>query len=227
MAYRTGQVAKINVGFLAEGQEWVEDQLTGDAHIEGLPKSNKPIGYFAYLKTFSGREHSLYMTNDEINAHKEKYAQGYDRARSAWNTDFHKMAKKTVLSQLLKAWAPLDPTGTAVATLEYTADAIDEMPEPGQVTIINPAEARDNDVILAELGFEQAPKKQAMPKDTGGPGDWSEFWSNVKEGNYPGVTEEIAGDFVKATNSVLSEVWKLTKQHIADHKLEMQQEALL
>lgn len=227
MAYRTGQVAKINVGFLGEGQEWVEDQLTGDAHIEGMPKGNKPIGYFAYLKTFAGREHSLYMSNDEITAHKEKYAQGYDRARSAWNTDFHKMAKKTVLSQLLKAWATLDPTGGTVANLEYAAESIDEMPDPELVTIIEPSEARSNNQILAELGCEPETKEQEMPVDTSGPGDWSEFWSNVKEGNYPGVTEEVAGDFVKATNSSLAEVWKLTKQHMAEYKLEAQQEALL
>jgi recombination protein RecT len=153
MAYRTGQIAKINVGFLAEGQEWVEDQLTGDGHIEGIPKSNKPVGYFAYMKTFSGREHSLYMSNEDIQAHKEKYAKGFNRANSAWNTDFHKMAKKTVLSQLLKQWAPLDPTGAVVANLEYAADGIDEMPDPSEVTIIE-GEHRNNKQIMNELGFD-------------------------------------------------------------------------
>ena len=153
MAYRTGQVAKINVGYLAEGQEWVENQLTGDAHIEGNPKNNNPVGWFAYMKTFSGREHSLYMTVDEIQKHKEKYAQGYDRARSAWNTEFHKMAKKTVLNQLLKQWAPLDPTGAVVANLDYASGAIDDMPDPEQVTVTNPLEDKTNNEILDELGF--------------------------------------------------------------------------
>lgn len=157
MAYRTGQVAKINVDFLAEGQEWVEDQMTGDAHIEGKPTSNKPIGYFAYLKTLSGREHYLYMTVEEIHAHKEKYAKGYNRSQSAWNTDFHKMALKTVLSQLLKQWATLDPTGAMVANLEYATQGLDDLPDPENVTIINPHEGKTNSELMAEMGFDDDP----------------------------------------------------------------------
>ena len=222
MAYRTGQIAKINVGFIAEGQEWVEDQLTGEAHIEGLPKNNKPIGYFAYMKTFSGREHSLYMTNEEIDAHKEKYAQGYDRSKSAWRTDWHKMAMKTVLSQMLKQWAPLDPTGTVVANLEYASGAIDEMPEPEEVTIINPHEGKTPNELIAELGFEvtdtlDAQFVDAEPEqelDTSAPGSIGELKTWAVDGQLPGIDYKEIDRVYKSTGQNLADTWMIVKEKI-------------
>lgn len=229
MAYRTGQVAKINVGFLAEGQEWVEDQLTGDAHIEGMPKSNKPIGYFAYMKTLNGREHSLYMCIEEIEAHKEKYAQGYQRAKSAWQTDWCKMAKKTVLSQMLKQWAPLDPTGTVVANLEYASTAIDEMPMPGDVTIINPHEGKSNAQLLDELGFDADEPVDAEYTDTdeeaietSAPGSIGELKTWAVDGQLPGVSYQEVDRVYKSTGEDLKDTWMIIKG-----KIDSKQAALL
>jgi recombination protein RecT len=154
MAYRTGKVAFLNVGVVAEGQTWVQDQMTGVAKIEGYPTSNKPIGYFSYMKTFTGREHFEYMTIQEIESHRDKYAQGADRAMSAWKTNFDRMARKTVLKRLLSQWAELDPTGSEVMRLEESIESVDNLPDPSIVTVIEP-ERRDNKLIMAELGFEQ------------------------------------------------------------------------
>lgn len=221
MAYRTGQIAKINVGVVAEGQEWVEDQLTGDARIEGLPKSNKPIGYFAYMKTFSGREHSLFMTNEEIDAHKEKYAQGYNRSRSAWQTEWHKMAKKTVLSNMLKQWAPLDPTGTVVANLEYAAGAIDEMPDPETVTI-EEREKKSNAQILDELGFSNVVEGEAKevepepePVETNTPASIGELKTWAVDGGLKGVSYKEVDKIYKTTGENLADTWMIVKEKIA------------
>lgn len=223
MAYRTGQIAKINVGHLAEGQKWVEDQLTGDSRIEGTPTSNKPIGYFAYMKTFSGREHSLYMSVEEIEEHKKKYAQGYDRARSAWNTDWHKMAKKTVLSQMLKAWAPLDPTGTVVANLEYASEAIDDMPELDQVTIVNPHEGKSNNQLLSELGYDVEDEGESEnidaepepePATTNDPADIGELKTWAVDGGLPGVSYKDVDRIYQETDKNLAETWMIIKKKI-------------
>jgi recombinational DNA repair protein RecT len=220
MAYRTGQIAKINVGVVAEGQEWVEDQLTGDARIEGMPKSNKPIGYFAYMKTFSGREHSLYMSNEDIDAHKVKYAQGYNRSRSAWQTDWHKMAKKTVLSQMLKQWAPLDPTGTVVANLEYASGAIDEMPDPELVTI-EERERRPNAEILDDLGFSSDVADASFsevdpePTETNAPASIGELKTWAVDGGLEGVSYKDVDRIYKETENNLAETWLIVKEKIA------------
>ena len=155
MAYRTGNIANINVGVVAEGQTWVQDQLTGHAKIEGMPKSNTPIGYFSYMKTFSGREHFEYMTIEEINRHKEQYAQGFDHVRSAWKTSFDRMARKTVLKRMLNSWAEMDPSGSEVMRLDDAVDSVDEMPEPSRVTMVEEPK-KTNEQILDELGFDQA-----------------------------------------------------------------------
>jgi recombination protein RecT len=218
MAYRTRQVAKINVGFLADGQEWVEDQLTGDGHIEGMPKSNKPVGYFAYMKTFSGREHTLYMSVEDIQSHKEKYAKGFNRTNSAWNTDFHKMAKKTVLSQLLKQWAPLDPTGTVVANLEYAAGGIDEMPDPTEVTVIE-GERRSNKQIMGDLGFDteddvedgEFTETETEPQDTSSPATIGELKTWAVDGNLKGVSYKEVDKIYKTTGENLADTWMIVK----------------
>jgi recombination protein RecT len=226
MAYRTGKVAVINVDFLGEGQRWVQDQLTGKAHIEGLPESNKAIGYFAYLRTLSGREHSVYMTVDEINEHKKKYSAGYNRQQSAWNTDFHKMAMKTVLLQLLYRWAELDAVGFNVASLDYAADGIDDMPDPDAVTITE-REPRPNNEILAELGFDEgeavvkatpvkkpAKKRSSKPDDTPpgateAPESVNELYKWATTGNIPYVGVKDAKSAVEQSNGELDIAWEV------------------
>lgn len=208
MAYRTGQVAVINVGFLAKGQEWIEDQLTGKSRIEGKPDSATPIGYFAYLKTLSGREHTLYMSIDEIRDHKEKYAKGYQRSQSAWNTDFEKMAKKTVLSQLLKRWATLDPTGAVVANLESATDSIDDMPDPNTVTVINPHEGKSNEQLLSELGFPpdetvEDGKFEDISSEWVKPETVAELMEQAYNGKIPGVDYDMVKIFRDEANGNL------------------------
>lgn len=212
MAYRTGQVAMINVGFLAEGQEWIEDQLTGKSRIEGKPESANPIGYFAYLKTLSGREHTLYMSIDEIIDHKEKYAKGYQRSQSAWNTDFEKMAKKTVLSQLLKRWATLDPAGAVVANLESATDSIDEMPDPETVTVINPHEGKSNDQLMSELGFPPDKEEnvengefEQVEKWTP-PGNLADLMVEAYRGHIPGISYDMVKIFRDETGGDLQAI---------------------
>ena len=155
MAYNTGRVAKLNVGVLMEGQRWVEDQMTGDAHIEGIPDKAVPIGYFAYMKTKGGIEHTLYMTVKEIHAHKEKYVPGWKSKYSPWQTSFDKMARKTVLKQMLNQWAEMKPLTHRVESLENSVDSIDNLPAPEDVTITNPNEGKTNEQLMAELGIEQ------------------------------------------------------------------------
>ena len=164
MALRTRQIACLNVDALYEGQEWEQDQLTGKAKITGTPESREAIGYFAYLKTFSQREHYLYMTLEEIDAHKRKYAKGYNRAQSAWKTELVKMSKKTVLSQLLKQWATLNPMSDLPVNYDNAPDFIDDMPAFEDVTIIEP-EKKSNAEILDELGIDNSHEVERQKKN--------------------------------------------------------------
>jgi recombination protein RecT len=237
MAYASGNVAHINVDALYEGQTWVQDQMTGKAHIEGMMKSHKPIGYFAYIKFLNGRENFLYMTMEEIDAHKQKYSQGWNSKFSAWTTAFDKMAKKTVLKQLLSQWATLTPLLMQVDSIEGSVDSLEEMPEPELVTVSNPLEGMTNDQIMSDLGFEPdivdatfseepepepeqkakpkpqprrkpAPKKEQTDK-TNYPGSQSELYSWIAQGHVPYVGIKDAQKAIQESKGDIEKAWEL------------------
>jgi recombination protein RecT len=112
MAVRTNRYRYINVGKIYEGQEVVEDQITGFHSIHGSKQSNEVIGWigaFEMLPRFGGYAKTLYMTVEEIHAHAKRYSKSYDRSDSPWQTEPDKMEKKTVLRLLLRRWGYIDP----------------------------------------------------------------------------------------------------------------------
>ena len=101
LAIRTNQYEAINTVEIYEGEEIKVDRLSGRVTLNGRRTGDTVIGYVAYFKLLGGLEKFLYMTVEEVEAHKVKFAKGYDRPDSAWKTNFNGMAKKTVLKNLL------------------------------------------------------------------------------------------------------------------------------
>ena len=101
LAARTGQYKYINADVVYEGEEVKRDRITGETVITGKPKSNKVIGYFAYMELNNGFKKLIYKSKDEIVKHAEKYSKSYKSEYSPWKTDFDKMAMKTVLRELI------------------------------------------------------------------------------------------------------------------------------
>ena len=113
LAMRTGQYKFLNVGIVFEGITVNEDLLTGEIKFGGKSTSDKPQGYFAYMRLLNGFEKTLYMTAAEVLAHAQKYSKSWiakDKAfnpRSAWATHFDEMAKKTTTRLLLSKYGYL------------------------------------------------------------------------------------------------------------------------
>lgn len=103
MAARTGQYTRINATDVRDG-EMVEDLLSGEIYLtKAKNRRTLPvIGYVGYIRLVNGFEKSVFMSIEEINEHKKKYNKG----GSLWVDEFEKMAKKTVLKQVLK-YGPL------------------------------------------------------------------------------------------------------------------------
>lgn len=101
LAMRTGQYKIINSDCIYEGESVKRDRLTGQLEISGTATSDVAIGYFAYFKLINGYEKMYYMTKDEVISHADTYSDSFHRSNSAWKTEFDKMARKTVLRQLL------------------------------------------------------------------------------------------------------------------------------
>jgi len=101
LAIRTGQYKHINAGEVYEGEIVERDRITGDITIKGNPTSDKVTGYFAYIELINGFKKLIYKTKEEIIKHAEKYSKSYKSEYSPWKTDFDKMAKKTLLRELI------------------------------------------------------------------------------------------------------------------------------
>lgn len=104
---RSGQCKNIICETVYEGQLVKKNRFTGEYMFdEDAKKSDKIIGFMAYLKLSNGFEKYEYMTVDEIKAHAARYSQTYKSGRGVWKDNWEEMAKKTVLKKLLTRWAP-------------------------------------------------------------------------------------------------------------------------
>ena len=168
MALRTGKYRYINVSPVYEGEEVVEDRITGSLRIEGeitTPKKEK--GLIASFALLSGLQKSIYMTHEELEAHGRKYSKGYSKPDGIWTTNKPAAYHKTILLKLLRTYGYLDPSDAAILSddddPEYISDL--ELPEEAEVTIIEhtpiPAEK-----VNKLLGFDDdEPEDEPVPED--------------------------------------------------------------
>lgn len=114
MALRTEKYRWINVADIREGEQVVEDKLSGITRIEGRAAGpDAPvIGYLAAFELFTGYSKALYMTLKEIHNHAARYSPSYGSDYGPWKDHREAMERKTVLRQLLTHWGYLDPLDT-------------------------------------------------------------------------------------------------------------------
>lgn len=136
LAKRSGQIVAMNDGAIYEGEEITVNRLSGTFQITGTPKKNaKAIGYFAYFKEKNGCETMRYWTKEQVIEHAQKYSAGYKAKLVVWVNEFDKMASKTVLTHILKKYAPksVDYLMSGVEEIDTSSD----VPEPAETIVIN------------------------------------------------------------------------------------------
>jgi len=105
LCMRTGAYRYINADVVYEGELVRHDKLTGEIEIDPEQrKSDKKIGYFAFIETLNGFRKTLYMTVEEVTKHAQQYSKSYGSKNSVWATDFDAMALKTCLRLLLSKY---------------------------------------------------------------------------------------------------------------------------
>lgn len=119
LAQRTGQYQTINADMVYEGELKSKNKLSGEIDLSGEKISDEVVGYFAYFKLLNGYEKTLYMTKDEVTAYARHYSPSFNSKYSPWQSEFDKMACKTVLRQLIGKYGP---TSIAMQKAELTDD---------------------------------------------------------------------------------------------------------
>jgi recombination protein RecT len=104
LAMRTGQYRTINADAVPVGYDVEKDLLSGSIKFSGSKTADEAQGYFAHFELLNGFQKTLYMTKDEIEKYAKDYSQSFSSKYSPWKKHFDKMAKKTVLSLLLRTY---------------------------------------------------------------------------------------------------------------------------
>jgi recombination protein RecT len=138
MALRSGKYGYINVSDIWNGEEVEEDRITGDLLIVGIPKSPKvSIGLIASFKLLAGMKKSIYMSNEELEAHGAKYSKSYSRSDSIWKTNKRVAYHKTILLKLLRNYGYISPLEASILSEDEQSEVSDlNMPNIEDVTII-------------------------------------------------------------------------------------------
>lgn len=120
LAMRTGQYRTINADVVYEGELRKANKLTGEIAFDGEKKSDKVVGYFCYFELLNGFSKTLYITVEQMAEHAKRYSKGLkkettvesllnlsnlpvapDSKTVGWMGNFHGMAVKTVIRNLL------------------------------------------------------------------------------------------------------------------------------
>lgn len=157
LAMRTGQYKYLNAGIVYEGMEVKKDILTGRVEFAGEPKSDKAIGYFAYMELLNGFSKTLYMTKEEVINHAKRYSKSYGNKSSAWATNFDEMAMKTTTRLLLSKYGILSTDMIAA----LTTDTVDDT----ETVVEREIEENANKEII-DVEYEVTDEKEQEPEQT-------------------------------------------------------------
>lgn len=131
LAIRTGQYRFINATEIRDG-EISHNKITGEVKFHGEKPEAKIVGYMAYIEMVNGFTASLYMTEEQIEAHALRFSKSYsydksqNKMSSKWSDPLARpaMAKKTVLKGLLGTYGLM----TTEFARAYDSDSEEEHP---------------------------------------------------------------------------------------------------
>lgn len=143
LAIRSGMYKKLNVLAIKEGELINFDPLTEEIEVRLIEDEEErenaaTTGYYAMFEYTNGFKKAIYWSKAKMEAHAEKYSQGY-RAKKGytfWEKDFDAMAYKTMLRQLISKWGIMSiemqnamEADMAVINEDGSKDYVDNQPD--------------------------------------------------------------------------------------------------
>lgn len=158
LAMRTGEYRYLNADVVYEGELKGYDKLTGHLDLSGEKKSDRVVGYFAYLELLNGFSKAVYWTKEQVIEHAKRFSKAFNSDYSPWKTDFDAMALKTVLRNLITKWGIMSVEMVNAVDRDIEADAQREINEY--------ANSEELDIVDGEVLDEEQepPKEQESPE---------------------------------------------------------------
>jgi len=111
LAQRSGQYLRINVTEVYDNQFKAYNNLTEELDCNfDIDGEGAIVGYASYFKLINGFEKTIYWSKEKVDKHAKKYSTAYKgTGKTPWKDvdQFHEMAKKTVLKNMLSKWGIL------------------------------------------------------------------------------------------------------------------------
>lgn len=185
LAMRTGQYRTINADAVYEGELRKVNKLTGEIAFDGERTSDKVVGYFCYFELLNGFSKTLYMTVEQMANHAKRYSKGlvkYDDAGNkvdvtvdslvaladlpmapdsktvGWLGNFHGMAIKTVIRNLLSKYGYLSVEMQDAISNDYEGD---DATDDRDTLIQNNANAQTVD--MADVDYQEVEDAKQLP----------------------------------------------------------------
>lgn len=158
LAMRTGQYRTLNADAVYEGELRKVNKLTGEIAFDGERISDKVVGYFCYFELLNGFAKTLYMTVEQMAMHAKRFSKGLKKETTVeslinlaalpvsdsnavgWMGNFHGMAIKTVIRNLLSKYGYLSVEMQNAIADDYEGETTGSTPED-QTPVVMDAEA--------------------------------------------------------------------------------------
>ena len=158
LAMRTGQYRTLNADAVYEGELRKVNKLTGEIAFDGERTSDKVVGYFCYFELLNGFAKTLYMTVEQMAMHAKRFSKGLKKETTVeslinlaalpvsdsnavgWMGNFHGMAIKTVIRNLLSKYGYLSVEMLNAIADDYEGETTGSTPED-QTPVVMDAEA--------------------------------------------------------------------------------------
>lgn len=179
LAMRTGQYRTLNADAVYEGELRKVNKLTGEIAFDGERTSDKVVGYFCYFELLNGFAKTLYMTVEQMAMHAKRFSKGLkkettveslislaalpvsDSSTVGWMGNFHGMAIKTVIRNLLSKYGYLSVEMQNAIADDYEGETTGSTPED-QTPVVLDAEA----VVYEDVSQQgQLPAPAAAPQE--------------------------------------------------------------
>ena len=189
-------------------EDYFEDNGNYHDYPEFVPAKGERgslIGVFSVAELSTGYKVYSYMSLEEVKAWMVMYSKGYNRADSAWKTNFPSMAMKTVLLRVLNDCPMEDIQQQITREMSNPAPELAEGELMGEGKVKDPNEIEvfdDIDIVRSSIGSCYNELISLVPDE------WDDEYASIRKHNekFLGVTNTKTCDDLDKLKALLTDL---------------------